>query len=209
MRVIPEGAGIRRPELVDEFGARLDRRLRQIGHAVHGVRQADAMPVDAGVLGKPVDQADAQRVAQLDAQRRRRKRIGIAPAGGDRGSVARQREGPWRSDDLLLGGCCRTAERDAGQATADGEAGAEHDTPARRPHAHCRRHGWPANPPILLVYWVLTADGLSRLSEPSSLILRPSAVTTASTEWACVTRACTAVSTILLPSGLSGPIIWS
>ena len=52
MRVVPVGAGVRKIEFVDELAAvRRDRRLRQSGHAVHGIRQPDAVPVHRGRRG--------------------------------------------------------------------------------------------------------------------------------------------------------------
>jgi hypothetical protein len=50
MRVVHEGAGAARHELVDEGLARRDAGLVQAGHAVHAVGQALAVPVDAGEL---------------------------------------------------------------------------------------------------------------------------------------------------------------
>src|SRR5207248_8619880 len=46
VRVIPEGAGIGRREFVGEAGAGTDRLLRQAGHTIHRIRQADAVPMD-------------------------------------------------------------------------------------------------------------------------------------------------------------------
>jgi hypothetical protein len=61
MRVVHEGAGPARDELVDEGLARLDALLRQAGDAVHAVGQALAVPVHAGVLGQLVGDEDAHR----------------------------------------------------------------------------------------------------------------------------------------------------
>ena len=56
MRVIPEGAGIRRREGVVEMIARIDIGLGQEGHAVHIVRKPDAMPVNGSRIVYAVDQ---------------------------------------------------------------------------------------------------------------------------------------------------------
>ena len=63
MRVVPEGAGIGRRELVDERLAWPDRRLRQARNAVHGVRQPDAVPMHRRVLVEPVLDDDADGLA--------------------------------------------------------------------------------------------------------------------------------------------------
>jgi hypothetical protein len=54
-----------------------------------------------------------------------------------------------------------------------------------------------------------TADGLSRLSDPSISIFRFSAVTTPSSACFWATRRSMAAETIRFPSGESEPIIWS
>jgi hypothetical protein len=63
VRVVHEGAVLPEGELVDVGLAGLDLRLRQPAHAVHAVGQKDAVPVDAGVLPKPVGHIDAHAVA--------------------------------------------------------------------------------------------------------------------------------------------------
>ncbi len=63
MRVVHEGAGPARDELVDVRLAHRDRRLGQARNAVHAVGQALAMPMDAGVLGQLVGNEDAYPVA--------------------------------------------------------------------------------------------------------------------------------------------------
>lgn len=63
MRVIPERAGIGRRELVGESPARLDRRLREARHAIHGIGQADAMPVHGSILVEAVLDDDTRRFA--------------------------------------------------------------------------------------------------------------------------------------------------
>ena len=68
VRVEPERAGVLGRELVGEGAARLDRRLRHARNAVHPVRNAHAVPVDRRRLRQVVREADAQRLAQPDAQ---------------------------------------------------------------------------------------------------------------------------------------------
>ena len=75
VRVVPERPRIRRGEFVDEAFARLDRRLGEARHAIHGVRDADAVPMDGRDLIKPVLDDDARRLALPQAQ----ERTGRAP----------------------------------------------------------------------------------------------------------------------------------
>ena len=73
MRVEEESAGVRRHEFVAETIAGADRRLRQVGHAVLPVGQADAVPMDRDVLafaGEPVLDVGLQRLAGLQPQHR-------------------------------------------------------------------------------------------------------------------------------------------
>ena len=84
MRMVPEGAGIGRRELVDETLPRPDRRLGQAWHAVHGVWQADAVPMDGGVLIEPVLDRDADRLALPQAQCRAGDGAVIGPHGSGR-----------------------------------------------------------------------------------------------------------------------------
>ena len=79
VRVVHEGAGAARDELVDEGLARRDARLRQAGHAVHAVGQALAMPVDAGLLAELVGDEDAHAVAFDHLDRRSRALAVVAP----------------------------------------------------------------------------------------------------------------------------------
>ncbi len=45
-----EGPGIGWRELIDVAAAGLDRLLGDVGHAIHGIGYADAMPMDAGMF---------------------------------------------------------------------------------------------------------------------------------------------------------------
>ena len=58
VRMVPEGAGIGRREAVIETCARSDFHLGQMRHAVHGVGDAQAMPMNDGRLRQFVDQTD-------------------------------------------------------------------------------------------------------------------------------------------------------
>ncbi len=91
MGVVPEGARIGRAEHVVEARAGRDRRLGEVRDAVHGIGQPDAVPVDAGRLGKLVHEPDAELLAALEPQRRARCGTAIAPAR--RLSLAARR--PW------------------------------------------------------------------------------------------------------------------
>ena len=91
--VVPEGAGVGRRELVDEALAGPDRFLRETGDPIHGIRQADAMPMDGGVLAQLVAHRDPHRLALADPQFRTGHRAVIGPYGGIRVAVAGQVQG--------------------------------------------------------------------------------------------------------------------
>ena len=65
MRMVPEGAGIGRRELVGKAPTRLDGRLRQAWHAVHGIRQPYAVPVNGGGLVENIFDKNTDRPALL------------------------------------------------------------------------------------------------------------------------------------------------
>src|SRR5262249_61062788 len=62
-RVMPERARIRRSKLGGEARARLDRRLREAGNAIHGDGQPDAVPVNGRIMLELVLHDDADRLA--------------------------------------------------------------------------------------------------------------------------------------------------
>ncbi len=68
VRVEPERARVLGRELVREGAARFDRRLRDVGDAVHRVGDAHAVPVNRRRLRQLVREPDAQGVAEPDAQ---------------------------------------------------------------------------------------------------------------------------------------------
>ena len=70
VRVVPKRAGVGRGELVGKACAGLDRRLSQAGHAVHGVGQADAVPMNRGVLIEGIGYKDTCRRTLPNAQDR-------------------------------------------------------------------------------------------------------------------------------------------
>jgi hypothetical protein len=59
MRVIPECSRVRRRKLVHELLAWSDWRLGKAWHAIHGVRQSDAMPVHRRIFRQLVAHDDA------------------------------------------------------------------------------------------------------------------------------------------------------
>lgn len=79
VRVVPEGAGIDRVKLVDECLARADRPLRQVRHAIHTVRQPDAVPVDGGLLVEAVLNENPQALALAHANLRAGDEAIVAP----------------------------------------------------------------------------------------------------------------------------------
>jgi cation transport ATPase len=68
--VIPVSAGLPEIELVSERLARRDRRIRQEGHAVHGIGQQNPMPVNRGLHVHPVVDANHGVVALGETQAR-------------------------------------------------------------------------------------------------------------------------------------------
>jgi hypothetical protein len=81
MRVIPEGAGIYGIEFIKEPLTRRDRMLRQMRNTVHCVRQAQPVPVDGRLLGKPVLYRNAKAFALTDADLGTGDSSIIAPCG--------------------------------------------------------------------------------------------------------------------------------
>ena len=86
MRVIPKRAGVRRDILVDKTLAGLHRRLGQLRHAVHRVRDAKPMPMDRGRLLQLVLEFDTQLAALAGTDHRAGHLSAIAP---DRGLAGR------------------------------------------------------------------------------------------------------------------------
>ena len=100
-------ARIGRRELVDKAFAGLDRRLGQARHAVHGVRQADAVPVNRGVLVQPVLDDDADRLALPQAQHGAGYGTVIGPYSNLAAVRAGERSLAWRHfDPALIDACC-------------------------------------------------------------------------------------------------------
>ncbi len=79
VRVVHEGAGAARHELVDEGLARRNARLRQAGDAVHAVGQPLAVPVDAVQFAQLVGDEDANPIAFDHFDRRPRALAVVAP----------------------------------------------------------------------------------------------------------------------------------
>ncbi len=94
VRVIPIATGIRHTELVIEIFARLHWQLRNVWHAVHLQRQADAMPVNGRLDRQLVDEAQAQPLAlphpQFGARRRTAKRPGRCLVARDQFYIQRR-----------------------------------------------------------------------------------------------------------------------
>ena len=78
--VVPERAGVGRPEAVIEARAGCYRWLGQLRYAVHGIGQPDAVPMHTGRRGELVDQPHAQLFAAPDPQCRPRRDAVIAQA---------------------------------------------------------------------------------------------------------------------------------
>src|SRR3546814_6580270 len=86
VRVVPEGAGVGYREAVVEGPARLDRVLGQVRHAVHGVVDADAVPVDGGRLRQLVLEVHEDLLALARADRRPGRDAVVAPGARRRRS---------------------------------------------------------------------------------------------------------------------------
>ena len=126
-----EGAGVGRGEAVAEAPAGLDRRLRQIGHAVLVVRQADAVPVDRAVLAlarQAVLEDRLEPVAELHAARSAATsyRTASTSAGHGRRSTAALPAARRRP-----GGAARCGRLPAPPAAGSGTAAAPRPEPAR------------------------------------------------------------------------------
>ena len=101
MRVVPVGAGIGDVELVDEGLTRCDRLLRQMRHAVHGVRHAHAVPVDGRLLLELVLDRDADVLALAHPDLRARNRAVVGPDGGLRIRGADEVRSPGTGDEVI------------------------------------------------------------------------------------------------------------
>ncbi|MCY1358258.1 hypothetical protein D9M69_447870 [compost metagenome] len=131
MRVVPEAAGILGLEAVVEILAGQHRQLRDVGHAIHLQRQADAVPVDGGRLVELVDEAHPQPVALPATQLDARRLAAIAPGRGD--VAGHQLEVERRGDQLVVmgGGILRPPQpiaraTDADTDHAEADQAAEH-----------------------------------------------------------------------------------
>ena len=79
VRVIPERARVRYFESVIERLARLDGRLCEMSHAVHGIVDADAVPMDRGRLADAVAQPRADFATLPDANFRAGNASSVTP----------------------------------------------------------------------------------------------------------------------------------
>ena len=106
----PERARVPDHELVDEALAEPYRRLRDPGHSIHAVRNADAVPVDRSRLRKAIREADAERVADTHPQRGARHLSVVGPHV-ERASI-HERKPSRRGDDVELAQlACQRARR--------------------------------------------------------------------------------------------------
>src|SRR6266852_683021 len=121
MRVIPIGAGIRYRELVGEAFAGLHRRLRDVRSAVHGVRDAQPVPMDRGVLGQPVLHHDPDAIALANSDFRPWRLPAVAPniGLGIRGAGDRQSYGDSDQSEFL---CWRTRVGTTGEQRCERDA---------------------------------------------------------------------------------------
>src|SRR5258708_23155740 len=82
VRVIPVGAGVRGREFVGEARFRLNRWLGDIRRAIHRAGDAHPVPMDRGVLGKPVLDNDTNTVALPQADFRTSDAAAVTPHNG-------------------------------------------------------------------------------------------------------------------------------
>ncbi len=133
--------GIGRGEAIGEALARLHRLLRHPGHPVHGVRHADAVPVDRRVLGKPVVQLRRHDLSARHAQDERPLlvigpyRCRAAPAGQPHRPFRRRQTMRCREEGG--GGSTRTRQ---GRQTGGRRGGAEKLAPGPPLWAHHAVH---------------------------------------------------------------------
>ncbi len=92
MRVVPEGAGVRRREGVLEALARLDRLLREVRHAIHRVWQTNAVPVNCRVLCESVLDGRSEGCPLPDTQDRTRLSAVVGPHLGLRRAITDHRD---------------------------------------------------------------------------------------------------------------------
>jgi hypothetical protein len=127
--VVPVRAGVWDGELVDEAPARGDRLLGEMGHPVHGVGDAQAVPVDGGLFGETVLDHHSQGLALADPKLRARNGTVEGPDGGlgvrrrgDPGKRRRKLEGVVHS---LRGRGAADGASHRGEETGAGRAGKE------------------------------------------------------------------------------------
>jgi len=82
VRVIPVRSGIRNTEFVSKAFTRRDRFLRQVGYAVHYVRDAKTMPMDCGFFIELVVDGNTYPVSLPDADFSSRHLAVIGPDCG-------------------------------------------------------------------------------------------------------------------------------
>ena len=103
MAVIPVGAVLPDRKLVNEGRARLDAGEGYAGHAIHGRRHQQPMPMDRAVLVEIVDDAKPGDLAFAKADERRRDRSvdadGLADPAVDGHGLARDSQGDIGSGD--------------------------------------------------------------------------------------------------------------
>lgn len=79
--VVPKGAGVLRDEAIGEPAPGWDGGLGDAGHAVHGVGNAYAVPMDRGGLGKVVLQANLQLLSEAYTEHRAWHLAVVGPHG--------------------------------------------------------------------------------------------------------------------------------
>ena len=120
VRVVPVGAGVGHVELVDEGLAGCDRLLGQMRHAVHGVRHAQAVPVDGRLLGELVLDRDAETLALTDPDLRARNRAVVGPDGGLGVRGADEVRSPGTGNEVVVGRGGLRATRPGREQCSDG-----------------------------------------------------------------------------------------
>ena len=136
VRVVPEGPGVRRREVVQEVVAWLDHLLGELGHSVHLVLEPDAVPVHGRGLGEIVHQPPGDLRTLRHADRRPWNAPVVSPDGGlgvaGRGE-ARGARHRVEHRGRMVSRTCREGPR-AG-ASANGE-----HRPARKEVSSCMAH---------------------------------------------------------------------
>ena len=140
VRVVPVSASVAQRKFEHVGAASLDGFGGQVGHTIHGIRDEEAVPVQAGLPARQVIvHSDARQVALAEAQ----GRAGYAAVDGERGArLASELDFGFRDRQIVFNGHCQCAGSAKGEndEAADG-AEFMHEKMATE---WCADSTWPA-----------------------------------------------------------------